>query len=101
MIQDTSLQAWVKTQEKLGYAQKQVLTAIRQYPNSTNNEIAGILDWQINRVTGRVNELRKIGVVIDAGKRTDRITGSNAHIWKEKGYPEAFPKKVETNQTLF
>lgn len=106
-IQDTSIEAWKHLQDKLGYNQKQVLAAIRKYPNSTNNELADILDWTINRVTGRVNELRKLNLVEDGGKRRDRITGNNAHIWRERPFitlPPAFPEKqkVETylNQLL-
>jgi hypothetical protein len=34
MIQDASLEAWRFMQDKLGYAQKQVLAAISMYPNS-------------------------------------------------------------------
>ena len=60
-------------------------TAIEQYPNSTNNELAKILDWPINWITGRVNELRnpdKHGrwvspVVIYGPKRRCKITGDN------------------------
>jgi hypothetical protein len=108
MIQDTSIAAWHNLQSKLGYAQKQVLAAIRQYPNSTNNELADILDWPINRVTGRVNELRKtkpVPLVIDGGKRRDKLTGNMAHVWKVKPpieLPPAFPPKhSEPTNKLF
>lgn len=112
MISDTSIQAWKITQEKLGYAQKQVLAAIRQYPNSTLTEIAGILDWTVNRVSGRITELKKpdpkhgrpVALIEDGGKRKCRITGNTAHIWREKfpiEMPPAFETKVEQTNQLF
>ena len=39
-------------------------------------------------------ELRNMGLVLEAGKRTCRITGSTAHAWRSKHpvLPEAFEK---------
>ena len=101
-MNDASLEAWHNLKDKLGYNQKQVFAAIRMYPNSTNQELAQILDWQINRITGRVNELRKMNLIEDGGKRKDRITGNTAHTWRERPaiiLPNPFPEtpKVEAN----
>jgi DNA-binding MarR family transcriptional regulator len=96
---DTQIAAWKNMQEHLGYAQKQVLIAVEQYPNSTNNELAGILDWQINRITGRINELRKLNLVVDGGKRKDRITGNTAHVWHMKPPIELPPAREEIKAT--
>jgi hypothetical protein len=107
MIQDTSIQAWQKMQEKLGYARRQVMIPIRQYPNSTNNELGQILDWHINRITGRVNELRKTKprpLVIDGGKRRCKITGNMAHVWRVNppiDLPPAFKEKPNAESGLF
>jgi hypothetical protein len=95
-------------QSKLGYAQRQVMIAITRYPNSTNNELAQILGWPINRITGRVNELRnpdKHGrwarpLVIDGGKRHCKVTGNMAHVWRVNPpivLPPAFPKEHQQN----
>jgi hypothetical protein len=103
-VQDTSIEAWHFMQDKLGYAQKQVLAAISQYPNSTNCELAHILDWPVNRVTPRVNELRAktkerpFALVEDGGKRKDRITGNTAHVWHMKPPIELPPAREEKPQ---
>jgi hypothetical protein len=44
----------------------------------TNAELAHYLQWTINRVTSRTNELRKMGVLYDAGIRICRVTHSSA-----------------------
>jgi hypothetical protein len=71
-------------------------------PDATNAEIADKLGWAINRVTPRCNELRRLELVLDAGRRKCRITGSNAHAWKAK-YPVLPPamKPPEKQQKLF
>jgi DNA-binding MarR family transcriptional regulator len=107
MIQDTSLWAYARATQNLGKKQKEVLDALRYFPDATNAEIAQKLGWPINRVTPRIKELRskEYGeLVFDAGRRTCKVTGSTAHAWKAKHpvLPEAFPKnepEVEANQT--
>lgn len=47
----------------------------------TNREISKVLDWEINTVTPRVNELRKMGFIEEMGKRDCRISGMNAYVW--------------------
>jgi hypothetical protein len=43
----------------------------------------------------RVLELRKIRLILDARRRTCKVTGSTAHSWRAKHpvSPEAFPEK--------
>jgi hypothetical protein len=102
-VQDTTIEAWKQMQENLGYAQRQVMIAIGQYPGSTNNELAQILDWPINRITPRVNELRnpdKLGrwkrpLVIDGGKRRCKITGNMAHVWRVNPPIDLPPARAE------
>ena len=96
MIQDTSLEAWYSIQDKLGRAQKQVLDVLKIRMTATNNEIAESLGWSISSVTPRICELRKIGLVEDAGKRNDRVTGRTAHAWRYVPIPPA--KKEEPPQ---
>ena len=45
-------------------------------------EIAEILGWSINRITGRVFELREKGFLKEESKRFCSITGSLAISWK-------------------
>lgn len=104
MIQDTSLFAYSVATQNLGAKQKQVLDALRYFPDATNAEIAAHLAWTINRVTPRMGELRKQGLVLDAGKRRCKVTGSTAHAWKAKHavLPPAREAKVEQQaQELF
>src|SRR5436309_1942530 len=70
MIQDTSLWAHELAKQKLGEKQKAVLDALRFFPDATNAEIAAHMGWPINRITPRMGELRKMGLVLEAGRRT-------------------------------
>lgn len=82
MLQDTSRAAWDSIQPKLGAKQKEIYDVLRLLPDATNAELAARLGWPINTVTPRVKELREMNLVMDAGKRTCRITGSTAHAWR-------------------
>ncbi len=104
MIQDTSLFAYSVATQRLGAKQKEVLDCLRYFLDATNAEIAAKKGWPVNRITPRVLELRKLGLILDAGKRPCRITGSMAHCWKAKHpvLPEAFPipeQPTEQQQT--
>lgn len=82
-MQQTSLLAWDEIKQDLGDKQKIVLDTIRgaSYDGLTNMEISKILDWSVNRVTPRVNELRKLGLVVLVCKRNCRVTGYRALAW--------------------
>jgi len=106
MIQDTSLHAYALATQNLGKKQKEVLDALRFFPDATNRELKEYLHWEINSITPRVGELREQGLVLDAGIRQCKITGKRVHAWKAK-YPVLPPAfeteveklKVETNQS--
>lgn len=89
MIQDTSTKA--DTEEiapNLGRKQAAIRRLLLVNPQGmTNAEIARALEWTINRVTPRTNELVKLGAVVDAGTRSCRVTGRTAHVWKLKHVP--------------
>jgi len=107
MIQDTSLHAYALATQNLGKKQKEVLDALRFFPDATNAEIGARLGWPINRVTPRMGELRAQGLVLEAGRRTCKATGGTAHAWvaKHPVLPPAFEeveKPIQTNsQSLF
>ena len=66
MIQQTSLDCYIEVQEDktaLAQSQQTVYDLIKRYDNLTDSEIASILNWGINRVTPRRNELVKMGVI--------------------------------------
>lgn len=103
MIQDTSLFAYSVATQNLGNKQKEVLDALRYFPDATNAEISAHLKWPINRVTPRMGELRKEGLVLEAGCRTCKVTGGTAYAWRAKHpvLPPAREEKVEQSNTLF
>jgi predicted ArsR family transcriptional regulator len=87
MLQDTSTAAYDSIRDKLNEKQRVVRRLLLQNPEGlTNEQIARQLSIPINRVTGRIFELREMGVVIDAGTTTSPSTGRRVHVWKLK-YP--------------
>lgn len=92
MIADTSLQAYKDIRDKLGEKQLTVLEAIKSHPDSTNFRLAKILGWEINRVTGRVNELAGLGYIEQSGIVRD-INERPAKTWryKQRGHNYMFP----------
>ncbi len=61
-MQDTSLDAWSGIIQSLGPKQQIVFEALQNNPAS-NRTLSKRIGWEINRITGRVNELRKKGLV--------------------------------------
>ena len=96
---DTSLWAYAQATQDLGAKQKEVIDALRFFPDATNAEIAARLGWPVNRITPRMLELRTMELVLEAGRRRCKVTGSMAHAWKAKHpvLPPAREEKVETN----
>ena len=72
--QITSLMAYSEILENLGEKQKKVYSVIRKYKSINNKMIARVLNWKINSVTGRVNELRKQHIVLMDKKKPCPIT---------------------------
>src|ERR1017187_6260886 len=91
---DTSLHAYALLTQHLTDRQKEVLDRLRCFPDVTNMELAVSMGWTVNRITGRVGELRKLGLVLDAGKRPCKITGGTSHCWKAK-HPVLPPAREE------
>lgn len=58
----TSSLAYASIQQ-LGNKQSEVLSKIEELQPCSNKQIARALKWEINRVTGRVNELAKKGLI--------------------------------------
>ena len=63
--------------------QVQVLQALKnELGMGTNRMIAKKLGWDINRVTGRVKELRSKGLIKYAGDFIDKETNRTVNLWK-------------------
>jgi hypothetical protein len=85
-IPDTQLEAWGDLLLTIGSKRQVVLNIIDNKPNgATLFQIADILDWPINRVSGRVTELKDMGKIIDSGERlVNPNSGKKAIVWKTK-----------------
>ena len=68
----TSRLAYDSLQE-LGNKQAEVLEKIEELQPCSNKDIARSLKWEINRVTGRVNELAKKGLI-----KSERVARNDA-----------------------
>ncbi len=62
--------------------QQQVLNILAKYGRSTNRQIAKALNWDINRVTGRVCELVKDDKIIVDGRTYDSETNRTVTVFK-------------------
>lgn len=83
MIQQTSLLAYrgIKT---LGNKQLACQRAIETLGNACNQDISEYLNWDINRVTPRVKELREKGIVVEAYRDINPSTDRKVIYWRIK-----------------
>ena len=85
MITDTKKDVYNRIIPHLPYCQYQVWNILQQHPEGlTNSELSYYLHWSINRVTPRINELRKLGYVCYYTTRQCKVTGSQARVWVAK-----------------
>ncbi len=83
-VAETSLASYNMIVDKLGKRQARVLGVIRMLAPVTNKELSTFLGWEINRITGRVSELFKKGLVRKSGIK--RVDGFPSKTW-EAVYP--------------
>lgn len=81
-VAGTSRKAY-KSIKDLGSKQEIVYEAIKELGQASNERIAEHLGWAINRVTGRVTELKYFGLVTVAGLTRNR-SGATAKLWTVK-----------------
>jgi predicted transcriptional regulator len=67
----------------IGQRQTDVLSVIRTLGTACNQKIADYLGIPVNQVTGRVFELRKLGLVVEDHKGIWPATGRNVIWWAE------------------
>ena len=81
--QQTSLEAYRKTARPLsGANQKIVFDLLSEHTALCNKDIAEALDWPINSVTPRVQELREAEVVKEAYRAKHPISGRTVIYWE-------------------
>jgi len=87
-VADTSLQIYRQIQPTLGTKRAQVLKVLRSATQAgfdmTDKELSRALHWEINCITGRRDELVKLGLVVLNQKRSCGVTGNRAKSWKVK-----------------
>jgi DNA-binding MarR family transcriptional regulator len=87
MVNDKSVSSYQKLFDEgtISKRQAQVLKVLHvELGQATNRMIARKLDWDINRVTGRVSELREKGLIEHAGDFYDTQTERTVNLWKCK-----------------
>lgn len=94
MIHGTSLFAHKIATHNLSRKQKEVLDCLRYFPDATNAELSARMGWPVDRIKPRVLELRKMGLILDAGRRSCSVTGGTAHAWRAK-HPVLSPAREE------
>ncbi|MGD1848316.1 MAG: hypothetical protein ACFB10_23225 [Salibacteraceae bacterium] len=67
---------------RLGNSQRQVLDTILELGVCHNKQIARCLGWEIHRVSGRVSELRDLGLLERAGAIRSSETNRRVILWK-------------------
>lgn len=66
------------------FCRQQVLIAVKKLQPCTDREISEYLNWPINSVTPRRNELVASGQVVLAKKDPDPKTNRTVNFWMEK-----------------
>lgn len=78
-VQTTSVSAYKGL--PLSDRQREVRRAITALGSACNQQIANYLGIPVNQVTGRVFELRRLGVVTESHKATWQPTGKTVIFW--------------------
>lgn len=84
MTTQTSIDSYLIMQSsgKVNANQRIILDLLEQYPQGlTNNEISRLLNWGINRITPRVNELEKKGKIFRGRLKVDVYTHMSNVVW--------------------
>lgn len=79
-VAQTSINAYAKIHDKLGERQSQVYTALNELGIASNEMLSDYLGWPINRITGRVTELKRYGLVDVEGLGMNK-SGHTAKLW--------------------
>lgn len=79
---DTRQLGYIAAKMRLGEEQQRVLDALRMVHDGTNKEIAKHLGIDASTVSGRNNELRKLGLIVFSQKRQCAVTHNVVTAWK-------------------
>ena len=95
LMQQTSIEAYHELQN-VGEKQRMVLHAIDTMVKASDYDIANFLNWEINRVTPRRNELAKRGLIHEATRAVHPTTHKRVIYWSvtEESLPVAVKSKT-------
>lgn len=85
MVADTSLDAYREHRDsgELGAQQKKLMLFFHTKGGQhTRAELAEKIPMRLSSVCGRVNELVKLGFLVEGDRRACSVTGKNAHVVK-------------------
>lgn len=83
-ISDTQIDSWDSLQPTISEKRQKVLDRIidSDYRGMTLFELEEVLQWPINRISGRVTELAKMGRIIDSfHRRTNPKSNKAGIVW--------------------
>lgn len=83
-VRATSLLAYAEVLQNLGERQMQVLKCLGKFNSATNMMLARKLNWDINRVTPRIFELRQVLLIKEDEVDYCKVTGKKAIYWRFK-----------------
>ena len=78
MVQDTSLEAWIKVKKELTKKQHEIYQLIKEHPNKTAAQYAQLLTKPVNTISGRFGELRKLRKIVRVERLQCPVTKSSA-----------------------
>lgn len=83
MMQQTSLRVWdTEVKAARGKNQIKVYNVLKEHSALCNRQLASLLDWPINSVTPRVQELREADMVEEAFRGKDPQTNRTVIYWQ-------------------
>ena len=83
VLAQTSILAYrTMDRAKMNALQTEIYNLIKECNALSNRDIARILNREICTVTGRVNELQKMGLVRSWAKKKDPVTNHTVSIWE-------------------
>ena len=84
-VTQTSMDAWIKLQEnnRVSINHKIILDVFKSLNGQyiSNYDLKNILGWDVNRITPRVNELKKMGYLVHSGFKTQLETNRKVMIY--------------------
>jgi DNA-binding MarR family transcriptional regulator len=91
MVNPKSVDSYHKLLEEgtISKRQSEVYYVLLTLGKATNRQIAKSLNWDINRVTGRVKELRDKNLVTQAGESYDSMTNRTVNLWEINSQPNS------------